>query len=110
MPIVESKGSVHFEYEIPESIKCIITEDFLEELRNQLFKICEYLGLDTPAEDFFMYTSTFGWETAFGKACLLTNNTELLNYSETLPWYDSDMFNDELVEMLFDRHFIPRNS
>ena len=107
MPIVGSGDSVHVEYSIPEEIKVLITDDFLREFRNQLFRIHKYYGLDTFADDGIpMNTSTAGWFAAFGKACLLTNTTELLDYWRSLEWYDSDIFDGELADMLVDRKFI----
>lgn len=103
MPIVGN----YIEYTMPEDIKNLITDDFLKEFRNQLFRIHEHYSLETFAEDGIpMNTSTSGWFAAFGKACLLTNKEVLLNYWRTLPWYDSDIFDGELADMLIERGFI----
>lgn len=107
MPIVKTGNNVRIEYSIPEHIKTLITDDFLKEFRNQLFRIHENYSLDTFAENGIpVNTSTSGWFAAFGKACLLTKNEELFNYRRTLPWYDSDIFDGDLAEMLIDRKFI----
>lgn len=107
MPIVEENGSVYVSYTIPEPIKKLITDEFLKEFRNQLFRIHEYYHLGLFADEGIpMNTSTSGWFAAFGKACLLTNNEQLLDYWRTLPWYDSDIFDGELAEMLVERGFI----
>ena len=103
MPIIDGNIS----YTIPEEIKSLITNEFLKEFRNQLFRIHKYYSLDLFAEDGIpINTSTAGWFAAFGKACLLTNNNKLFNYHRTLPWYDSDIFDGELAEMLIERGFI----
>lgn len=95
------------EYTMPEDIKNLITDDFLKEFRNQLFRIHEYYGLEDFAEyGIPMNTSTGGWYAAFGKACLLTHKEVLFDYWQTLPWYDSDIFDGELADMLVDRGFI----
>ena len=107
MPIIEEGNDVHIEYTIPEDVKKLITDDFLKEFRNQLFRIHEHYSLDVFAEEGIpVNTSTSGWFAAFGKACLLTHKEIVLDYWRTLPWYDSDIFNSELAEMLIDRHFI----
>ena len=107
MPIIEEGNDVHVEYSIPEDIKKLITDDFLKEFRNQLFRIHEHYSLEVFAEEGIpVNTSTSGWFAAFGKACLLTHKETVLDYWRTLPWYDSDIFNSELAEMLIDRHFI----
>lgn len=107
MPIVGDKDGVHIECEIPENIKQIITYDFLKEFRNQLIRIHEYWSIDTFAEEGIpTNTGTGGWFAAFGKACIITNNKELFNYYKTLEWYDSDLFDSELAEMLIENHLI----
>ena len=107
LPIVEKNGRVWVDYKIPENIKKLITDDFLKEFRNQLFRIHEHYSIETFAEyGIPSSTSTGGWYAAFGKACLLTNKEDLFNYWRTLPYYDSDIFDGELAEMLIDRKFI----
>ena len=39
MPIVGEGNDVHVEYTIPEHIRNLVTDDFLKEFRNQLFRI-----------------------------------------------------------------------
>lgn len=96
-----------YNYTMPENIKKLITDDFLKEFRNQLFRIHEYYSLDVFAEEGIpINTSTSGWYAAFGKACLLTHKEELFNYWRTLPWYESDIFDGELADMLIERGFI----
>lgn len=107
MPIVGEGNDVHIEYTMPENIKDLITYDFLKEFRNQLFRIHEHYSLDTFADfGIPMNTSTAGWFAAFGKACLLTNKEGLFDYWRGLPWYDSDIFDGELAEMLIDKKLI----
>lgn len=94
-------------YKIPEHIMTLITYDFLKEFRNQLFRIHEHYSLDTFA-DFGIpsNTSTGGWYAAFGKACLLTGKEELFDYWRSLAWYDSDIFDGELADMLVQKKLI----
>lgn len=107
MPIVGDKDNVHIEYSIPDKIKNLITDEFLKEFRNQLLRIHKYWSINTFAEEGIpMNTSTAGWYAAFGKACMLTNNEDLFNYWRKLEWYDSDLFDGELAELLIERHFI----
>lgn len=107
MPIVGEGNDVHVEYTIPEHIRNLVTDDFLKEFRNQLFRIHDYYSLDLYADHgILMNTSTAGWFAAFGKACLVTHKEEILDYWRTLPWYDSDIFDGELADMLVERKFI----
>ena len=106
MPIVGNGDDVHIEYEIPKHIKELITLEFLKELRNQLFRIHGY-SIDTFAEDSILFSpSTGGWCTSFSKACISTNSKELHNYWDSLEWYDSDIFDDELSNMLVENGLI----
>ena len=96
-----------YNYTMPEDIKNLITDDFLKEFRNQLFRIHEHYSLDVFAEEGIpINTSTAGWYAAFGKACLLTHKEGLFNYWRTLPWFDSDIFDGELAGILIERGFI----
>lgn len=98
------------EYTILDNIKNLITDDFLKEFRSQLFRIHNNYGLDTFAENGIpMNTSTGGWVAALYKACMLTHKEELFDYWRTLPWYDSDIFDGELAEMLVKKRFILGN-
>ena len=107
MPIVGEDNNVHVEYTMPEHIRNLITDDFLKEFRNQLFRIHKYYSLDLYADyGIPMNISTAGWFAAFGKACLVTHKEEILDYWRTLPWYDSDIFDGELADMLVERKFI----
>ena len=107
MPIVGTEESVRIEYTIPDNIKKLATDDFLKEFRNQLFRIHKYYSLDTFADEgLSMNTSTFGWYAAFGKACLLTGKETLLDYRDSLEWYDADTFDGEITDMLIERKFV----
>ena len=107
MPIVGEGNDVHIEYTMPNNIKDLITYDFLKEFRSQLFRIHEHYSLETFADfGIPINTSTAGWYAAFGKACLLTHKEEVFNYWRTLPWYDSDIFDGELAEMLVENKLI----
>ena len=107
MSIVGEKENDHVEYEIPSNIKELITDDFLKEFRNQLLRMHGEYSLDTFAQEGIpVNTSTSGWYAALGKACLLTHNETLLDYWNSLQWYDSDTFDGELAEMLIERHLI----
>ena len=107
MPIVGEGNDVHIEYAMPENIRNLITYDFLKEFRNQLFRIHEHYSLDTFADfGIPINTSTSGWYAALGKTCLLTHKEEVFDYWRELSWYDSDIFDGELAEMLIDNKLI----
>lgn len=85
MPIVGEGKDVHVEYHMPENIKKLVTDEFLKEFRDQLFRIHGYYKLDAFAEySVPVNTGTGGYSAAFFKACMLTGSEELYNYSRTL--------------------------
>ena len=103
----EEIDNVYVEYFIPEKYKKMCTKDFLEEFRNQLIRIDQYYSLDTFADEGIpINTSTCGWAVALFKACINTNKEELWNYWRTLPWYDSDIFDGELADLLIENNII----
>ena len=107
MPIEKNEESVKVKYEMPAHIKALATDDFLKEFRNQLFRIHKYYSLDTFADEGpSVNTSTFGWYAAFYKTCRLTEKEELLDYRNSLKWYDADTFDGEITDMLIERKFL----
>lgn len=107
MPIVGEGNDVWVEYNMPEEIKVMVTKEFLTEFRNQIFRIEKGIGLNTFLEDgMWNIEGTSGWDTAFGIACLNTKNEKLLNYYDSLPWYDSDLFDGIITDMMVENHLI----
>lgn len=97
-------------YSVPSNIKELITYDFLYTLRGQLFRICGQYDLKSFAEE-GIPTRTAGieWDSAFCKACLLTNNTELLNHYLQLSWFKQEIFNEEIYNLMIEKHLILGN-
>lgn len=94
-------------YTIPEKYKTMCTDNFLKEFRRQLYRMHEHYSLDLFADEGIpINTSTTGWYASFGKACLLTNNEKLLDYYDKLGWEDSDIFDDELTNMMVDKKIL----
>ena len=94
-------------YTIPEKYKTMCTDNFLKEFRRQLYRMHEHYSLDLFADEGIpINTSTTGWYASFGKACLLTNNEKLLDYYDKLGWEDSDIFDDELANMMVDKKIL----
>ena len=108
MPIIrdEKTNDVYLEYNIPEDIKKLITKEFLIEFRKQLFIINKYSLRDFVDEGVCINTSTSGWYTSFYNACVNTNLNKLVEYQKTLDWYDSDIFDSEITNMLADNNLI----
>ena len=92
-------------YTIPDEIKKLMTYDFLKEFRNQLFAIFD-LSLDTYADIIQGIESTAGWANALEDACHNTGKDDIWSYWDSLEWYDSDMFDWELSDMLIENNLI----
>lgn len=96
-----------FEYKIPEYYEKMIDKKFLENLRNNLFRIFEGMGLNTPAsEGIDMITSTSGWGVAFGITCIEQKKEELYSYYEGLAWMDSDIFDGIISSKMIKENII----
>lgn len=106
MPIVRSVDGVHIEYTIPSNIKNLITDDFLNEFLYQLIRITGISPYDFADDGIVYLLGIGGWDTAFGKACINTENKKLFDYRNSLEWYDSDIFDSEIICVLIDREFI----
>lgn len=108
MPIVsDEKGSVHIEYDMPKEIRALIDRDFLIEFRNQLYRIFDYWALDSfDEEGISMNTSTAGWAAALGKACINTHKEAIYAYWKKLDWYDSDIFDGYLADILLQEKVV----
>lgn len=92
-------------YTIPDKIKKLMTYDFLKEFRNQLFTVFD-LSLDTYADIIQGIESTAGWANALEDACHNTGTNDIWSYWDSLEWYDSDMFDWELSDMLIEKQLI----
>lgn len=106
MPIVKSKNGVHIEYTIPIDIKNLISDGFLNEFLYQLIRITGISPYDFADEGIEYLSGTCGWDAAFGKACINTENKKLFDYRNSLEWYDSDIFDSEIIGVLIEKEFI----
>jgi len=106
MPITENG----YEYSIPQEWKDIIDLNFLKQFREELFKL-KYISLGSFYQDTTnYYGGTSGWDVALKLTCINTNKVNLYKYYRTLPWYDSDLFDYDLSEMLMESNIIMKGS
>lgn len=109
MPIVGEGNNVHVEYKIPDDIKSRIPEYFYYAMAGELVSVMGASVLDlleVPLEcsdgtedyDYYydLHNSTSGWGMAFKMTCYKLDMMWLVDYWNTLEWYDSDIFDGEI--------------
>lgn len=96
-----------FEYTIPQEIKEKFTKEFIADFLNELVIIFD----DKPInyiDETFAFTGTVGWDMAFMIACKKHGSSEVIEYYHDLEWYESDMFDDELISLMLDYGLIEK--
>jgi hypothetical protein len=53
---------------------------------------------------------TAGWNVAFGLAAIKTHKEDLYKYYRKLPWYESDMFDSDLQDLMEENHMVLKGS
>ena len=96
------------EPKFPEEIQCRITDSFLITFKDELDKIFADKKPAKPTYwNFYQwFDSTGGFYSALKSTCELYNFMELYNYLQSLEWYDSDILDSSLTEMLYKRGLI----
>ena len=97
MPITE-KGSIY--YSMPHNIKKLMDYEFCETFMKELHNVWGFSLNDFNWESIGYSEGTGGWYESFAATCRILNKGELLLYYNNLSWYDSDLFDAELSELL----------
>ena len=98
MPITD-KG---LEYDIPPEYKAMITKAFLQTLKYEVKVVFAKDDSDPrwyEEETWIYLAGTGGWNIAFHKATKLHKLDALADYYDTLEWYDSDMFDSDIIDL-----------
>lgn len=107
MPILTDKDNdLYFDYEIPDDIRSAITLEFSKVFFEQLNKI---FNSDNYMEQYkwffqevFYFEGTHGWNTAIKNTSQIVGCPQIYDYYCTLDWYDSDLFDDKLFDIVCD--------
>lgn len=111
MPIIRNGDGTYVEYRIPEELQSKIPDYFYTAMAGELISV---YGWEKSKDMFFseeenecinLDSGTVLWAQAFKAACQKLNMSWLFQYYETLPWYDSDIF-DGIIEDEICRKFI----
>ena len=107
MPITEN-GSI--QYTMPNHIKTMIIPEFCAQMAKELHMIFGIGITDTDYDCLLYQGGTSGWNVAIASTCRKLNLDELYKYYHNLPWYDSDIFDGELSDLLVEnKWFIPKS-
>lgn len=105
MPIVSKKnGNAWIEYKLPNRIKNLINDKFLQDMKDAIDKSYTYKPV---AQDYEQIEGTYTWQEAFHYAC--DNHTYkhmgigLKRYCKSLKWYDYDLFCDEITQLMIKK-------
>lgn len=92
----------------PDEIQQRITDEFLITLKDELENVFVEGKPDNPTywNYYQWHDTTCGFYTALKIACELHNFMELYDYLKNLEWYDSDILDSSLTEMLYKRGLI----
>lgn len=93
-------------FKVPKEIEQSINIRFLEQLQEEMH--CVFgLSLDMfEMNDIFQKESTTAFITAFLNACKKLKKEDLVNYVKTLDWYESDLFDDYLIDRMKEEKLI----
>ena len=92
-------------YKIPNRIKNLCTEEFLEIFKQELMKVFDCLDDESTAwSHYFHIESTCGFYDALKIACekhpYQHMGVGIWRYARSLDWYDGDLFDDELINLM----------
>ncbi len=117
MPIVKTgRNSFEFNYKLPKRKRNLITKEFLQTFKQELdniFNKDEYVPIEKRNywNTYQLLESTGGFYEALKSACIKHNLTKAIyKYSSKMPWYDSDIFDDELLLLMVERGVIEEGS
>ncbi len=103
MPIMDD---LSIEYSIPQNIKKLITPKFCTQFLKELHMIWGVSMHDFAYSNVGYCEGTAGWNEALTTTCRKLSVDKLYIYYASLPWYDSDLFDAELTEMLVEQKLI----
>lgn len=102
-------------YKIPNRIKNLCTSKFLFIFKEELMKVFNTITDDSTAwSDYFHIESTCGFYRALENACnrhpYPHMGIGIWRYARSLDWYNGDLFDDELVNLMVNQGIIKDGS
>lgn len=91
------------DYRMPEEIRKEFTREMMSCFLEELIDTFDYMPSKPTYYDHIVYIeSTYGWHKAFKKMCISYGLEDIYSYYNYLEWYDSDMFDGELSDLLLE--------
>lgn len=103
MPIVGNGENPRIEYKIPEKIKSKIPQHFYIAFAGELCSVFGHMIFKKDESDLyslFYVSSTAGWNEDLKMTCQKLNMCWLLDYYNSLEWYESDLFDGEMEDKI----------
>lgn len=114
MPIVGKLNHPTIEYKIPNRIKNLFTDDFLTDFVCEVNKTFNINPVEVCNWDYYYITSTYEWCKSLMKACdnhkYKHMGVGIKRYYKSLSWYDSDLFDGDLVDIIVSKGLIRASS
>lgn len=95
-----------FKYKIPQEIKVKFTKEFMTYFLDRLTVTFDLDESMLCSECFVYLEGTIGWVNSFEYACQRYNLEDVFVYYDKLEWYDSDLFDGELGDILVEHKLI----
>lgn len=111
MPIIKTGRNIFkFYYKLPKRKKNLMTKNFLQTFKEELdnvFNKDNYPEVRNYWNFYFHMEGTCGFYEALKSACIKHNLTKAIyEYVCKMPYYDGDLFDDELVWLMVERGII----
>lgn len=101
-PVLEAEVHIQ-EYQIPEEILGRIPEYFYAAFAGELFALygpSAFVPDEDGLREYRYHAGTFGWAAALWMACKKCDMQWLHAYYDSLEWYESDRFDEELEKVV----------
>ncbi|WDL98867.1 hypothetical protein [Alicyclobacillus sp. ALC3] len=108
MPI---RDDLTIEYEMPVEIKKCFTKEFMTDFREKVIEVFKQNDIRQGRPPYEYEKSTYyswwmqmegtsGFHDAFKETCRKYGLNQVVDYRKQLPWYDADLFDSELGDLL----------
>lgn len=89
-------------YKMPEVVKAEFKAHILKCFLKELIDVFDIKHEVTMCNTIAHLEGTYGWYEAFKKMCVNYGLEDILAYYDKLEWYDSDLFDGELGDLLVE--------